>query len=94
MKRIDAQEFQDVGFLQEVNRLFLHPVGLALEVVVAADGTVSFGGVQDWRDDPEGVILGRCDEEKAQRVAAERERHSAARIALIGQEVQPLDWLP
>lgn len=34
VKRIDIKEFQELGFLQEVNRLFFHPLGLALEVVI------------------------------------------------------------
>lgn len=34
VKRIDIHEFRARGYLQEVNRLMLHPLGLALEVVV------------------------------------------------------------
>ena len=34
IKRIDIAEFRRLGFLQEVNRQFFHPLGLALEVVV------------------------------------------------------------
>src|ERR1035441_2858295 len=29
IKRIDPREFQNLGFLQEANRLFFHPLGLA-----------------------------------------------------------------
>jgi hypothetical protein len=32
-KYLDAAEFQRVGFLQEANRLFFHPLGLALSVL-------------------------------------------------------------
>lgn len=32
-KHIDIAEFRDFGYLQEVNRQFFHPLGLALEVV-------------------------------------------------------------
>lgn len=35
VKRIDIKEFRELGFLQEANRQFFHPLGLALEVVVA-----------------------------------------------------------
>lgn len=31
---MDIGEFRDLGFLQEANRLFFHPRGLALEIVV------------------------------------------------------------
>lgn len=35
-KRIDIAEFRELGFLQEANRVFFHPLGLALEVVIDA----------------------------------------------------------
>lgn len=42
VKRIDIKEFREGGFLQEANRHFFHPLGLALETVVdeceACDG--------------------------------------------------------
>lgn len=34
VQRIDIAEFRERGYLQEINRLMLHPLGLALEVVV------------------------------------------------------------
>lgn len=58
IKRIDLNEFKNEGFLQEVNRLFFHPLGLALEVIVDEDGNVEkLGGVWDYRDDPEGMFF-------------------------------------
>lgn len=33
VKYIDIAEFRELGFLQEANRQFFHPLGLALEVV-------------------------------------------------------------
>lgn len=38
MKHIDIAEFQKLGYLQEANRLFFHPHGLALEVTVVDEG--------------------------------------------------------
>lgn len=32
-KRIDIKEFREKGYLQELNRNFLHPLGLALEII-------------------------------------------------------------
>jgi len=59
IKRMSPKEFMDLGLLQEVNRLFLHPMGLALEVVVYLDNdSVVFGQVWDYRDDPDGMIFG------------------------------------
>lgn len=34
VKYIDIKEFREQGYLQELNRRFLHPLGLALEVKV------------------------------------------------------------
>ena len=78
-----------MGFLQEANRIFFHPLGLALEVVVEEDGTERLGGVWDYRDDPEGMIFDSCDASRAAAVDAERERHRTARTALLGSIIQP-----
>lgn len=56
IKRMDIKEFREKGYLQEVNRRFFHPLGLALEVVVEEDGTEKLGGIWDYRDDEEGMI--------------------------------------
>lgn len=55
IKKMSAKEFRELGLLQEVNRLYLHPMGLALEIVVEDDGTEHFGEVWDYRADPEGM---------------------------------------
>jgi hypothetical protein len=54
VRRIDIKEFRRLGILQEVNRKFFHPLGLALEVIVNDDGTETLGGIWDYREDPEG----------------------------------------
>lgn len=51
--RMNVKDFRDQGYLQEVNRLFLHPLGLALEVIVSDQGEI-FGGVWDYQYDSEG----------------------------------------
>ena len=56
INRIDIKEFRRIGLLQEVNRQFFHPRGLALEVVTdLVTGAESLGGVWDYRGDPEGM---------------------------------------
>lgn len=45
-ERIDIAEFRALGFLQEVNRLFFHPLGLALEIVVDDCRTCNGGGTE------------------------------------------------
>lgn len=53
MKHIPIGEFRELGFLQEANRLFFHPHGLALEVTLCddcgGDGQVAgaYGGETD-----------------------------------------------
>lgn len=86
INRIPIAEFRALGFLQEANRLFFHPLGLALEVSVSEDGTESLGGVWDYRDDPEGIVFGegQIDLAKTAAVDAERERHRVARSAMLG----------
>lgn len=58
IKRIDIKEFRAKGFLQEVNRTFFHPLGLALEVIINDEtGEETLGGVWDYRDDQEGMFF-------------------------------------
>jgi len=90
VKRIDIKEFRETGFLQEANRQFFHPHGLALEIVVAADGTERLGGVWDYRDDPEGVVFGNAgygdSMDRAKVCDAERLRHFAHRARMFGND--------
>ena len=57
IKRMNIKEFREEGYLQEVNRRLLHPLGLALEVILEEDGSERLGGVWDYRDDHEGIIF-------------------------------------
>ena len=61
IKRMDITEFRAKGYLQAVNRRFLHPLGLALETVINEDGTESLGGIWDYREDKEGILFGLAD---------------------------------
>ena len=55
IKRMDIAAFRSEGFLQEANRMFFHPLGLALEVHTDENGSETLGGVWDYRADPEGI---------------------------------------
>lgn len=59
IKYLDIKEFRESGLLAELNRTFLHPLGLALEVYVEDDGTEKLGGIWDYRDDPEGMLYSK-----------------------------------
>lgn len=90
---MDIAEFRKLGYVQEINRRFLHPLGLALEVTVEDDGTERISGVWDGRDDPEGYYfddLTREDAERVSRMGAELTARSPARVAALGYVVQPL----
>jgi hypothetical protein len=55
IKRIDIKEFREFGYLQEANRLFLHPLGLALEVVVEDEEPEMRESLQKFFDEvPDG----------------------------------------
>ena len=54
VKYIDIKEFREKGYLQELNRLFLHPLGLALEITI--DNELEYiSGIWDCREDKEGI---------------------------------------
>lgn len=62
VKRIDVKEFRNLGYLQELNRRFLHPLGLALEVIVNKEtGEETLGGVWDYREEAEGIYYAAND---------------------------------
>lgn len=56
IKRMDLTEFRRLGFLQEVNRQFFHPLGLALEMIVETGGRCECGA-------PEASTIHRVDSE-------------------------------
>ena len=93
IKRIDVAEFRKRGYLQEMNRQFLHPLGMAIEVIVDDDGNERFGGVWDYRDDEEGMSygdLGVDDAIKGRMVEVEMKEKAATRLKLLGYVIQPL----
>jgi hypothetical protein len=91
IKKMSVKEFREQGYLQEINRLFLHPLGLALEVNLNEDGSEAFGEVWDYRDDPEGMIYGEdiIDLEKALRIRKEELSKQSIRYARFGWIIQP-----
>ena len=96
IKRMDIKEFREFGYLQEVNRRFLHPLGLALEVKINDEtGKETLGGIWDYRDDPEGMVFGPLDinaARKAMAVLSQEIGRSFVRKELMGATIQPLNW--
>jgi hypothetical protein len=97
IKHMSVEEFHELGLLQEINRLFLHPRGLALEVTKREDGTMYVSGIWDYREDPEGILFADgvlakpAAREKAKRVEALRLSHLIEREHLLGgTHIQPI----
>lgn len=91
IKRMSPKEFRELGYLQELNRQFLHPLGLALETVVDDKGGERFGEVWDSRDDPEGITYGddMIDPVKTIRIHAAGVVKAIIRQTRFGWIVQP-----
>ena len=96
-KYIDPKEFAEAGYLLEINRQFLHPLGMAIGIVIEEDGSARIEGVRDFRDDPEGCIFAEIDEAdrwKAARVQQEWESKAQVRRERFGWVVQPVGSKP
>lgn len=90
---ITVKEFRELGFIQEINRLLLHPLGLALEVIVDSEtGEERIERVWDGRDDPEGWTFGEgiIDADKARRIQSMLVRGMGNRMLGLGFDIQPL----
>ncbi len=91
IKRMNVAEFRDYGYLQEVNRQFFHPLGIALEVIVdEATGEARLGGIWDSRDDPEGIAFvdGDVDQDKLHRIRYEEQLRRRHRFKALGYVIQ------
>jgi len=99
IKYITIKEFRERGYLQELNRRFLHPLGMALEVTVNEEGTEVFSGVWDYRDDPEGLYYNLAESdnerlcsfrEKLNTVNKEYKTKGMTREKTLGFTVEPI----
>ena len=89
IKRIDLCEFRSEGYLQEANRQFFHPLGLALEMD-AKDGVPYLSSVWDYRDDPEGLVFAdkTIDPEKIANVQKQYDSKVEKRKEVFGAVIQ------
>ncbi len=58
MGYINIKELREKGYLQEVNRRFFHPLGLALEITIDENKNEIISGILDCRKDKEGLYWG------------------------------------
>jgi hypothetical protein len=86
---IPLAELADAGYVQEANRRFFHPLGLAL----AYEPSTGRLMVLDARDDAEGVNFATTDlAPKAALIDAEWEKRAPVRFRGLGYIVQPVVW--
>lgn len=99
IKKINIKEFRELGYLQEVNRLFFHPLGLSLEIIQDEDGTEELDGIGDYRTSTEGLYfdLKNSDKEtiqkfkeKAQYIDKEFREKSKNRNNILGFVIEPI----
>ena len=96
IKTLSVKEFQERGYLQELNRQFLHPLGLAISVIVNEETGIaeSFGDIWDYRDDPEGIIFADLFTpemvRKAKDISEEQKHMNDSRRKSLGYEIQPI----
>ena len=94
IKKMSVKEFRELGYLSELNRQFLHPLGLAIEVEVNEAGDEFFGEVWDSREDKEGILFSEISDDqkkKGERITEEQKNRGEERKSSLGFVIQPLD---
>lgn len=87
-KFMDLDEFVEKGYLHEINRQFLNPLGLALTVRGSGDHVELIEGIWDCRDDPEGIRFESLDWDKIGMIRDEMERRRGPREEALGYWIQ------
>jgi len=88
-KYMSVKEFQEAGYLHEINRRVLHPLGIALSVAIDDhNGQVEFGPIHDLRDDPSGIIFDTLDGGKINNIENEISKRMDTRLEALGTWVQ------
>ena len=92
MKLLNTKEARELGIIHELNRQFLHPLGLALFVIEDDEGNVSIGDIIDGREDQDGYIFTKLDKEKMKTFSKLWTQRTEARQKRIGFTVQEEDY--
>ena len=102
IKKIEIEDFRKIGYLQEANRRFFHPLGLALEVSIE-DGKESISGVWDYREDKEGIYydIKNSDSERKERflknknfIDSQFKERGDLRKSELGFKIEPIEDSP
>lgn len=93
VKRIDLKEFRDKGYLQELNRRFLHPLGLSLGVIVDDwNEPIKLCDILDHRSNKKEIVFDDSpDKEKIEMIEKEWEQREKTRTKKLGYMVQPAE---
>ena len=90
-KEIDLNEFRSFGYLQELDRVFIHPLGLALQILTDEDNK-PFSRFLDFRDDPGGMYFFDLsldkDKEKFYNVLNEFKKFKKSRLEILEFNIQ------
>jgi hypothetical protein len=73
MKKMNLNEFKSLGYLQELNRRFLHPLGLALAVSVDQHGNIKLDDIYDWREEYIHFGISESDVERREKFLKNKE---------------------
>lgn len=95
-KTMTPEEFWAIGYLQESNRRFFHPLGLALTAQIDGDsGEIKLGQILDGRHDPEGIRFspGMASIAKVKNVDQEWNKRTEIRMKSLGYMIQPIEQL-
>jgi len=99
-KYIPIKELREQGYVQEVNRRFFHPLGLALAIKIDEDGNESLAGVIDVREDVDGMYfdLANSDDERKQKairnfhaIQEQIKQRQENRIENLGFFIEPVE---
>jgi len=99
--RMDVKEFVELGYLQELNRRFLYPLGLGMTYAIPDEDDPNqdwyLSSVIDVRDDPEGIVYALSDSNDAliskakfDYIESETKIRKKQRIAILGYWIQPV----
>ena len=102
IKKIDIKDFRESGYLQEANRRFFHPLGLALEVSIE-DEKELISGIWDYREDKEGIYydIQNSESERKKRflknknfIDSQLKERGDLRKSELGFKIEPIEGSP
>lgn len=89
---VNIKDFVDNGLLMEANRLFFHPLGLALTVEKNEKGEMFIKGIQ-YTDNPQGFVFLKLNRKKLQKAKKYRRERLNKRKEALGFTIQTQDFV-